>query len=775
MVGTVALAVVSSSLANAQGGDIWETRAPMPTPRRLLAAAAEAGKVYTFGGCGSPCFQPPFHVSAFEETRVEVYDPERDRWEVRSPMPTILFGAAAAAPGDGRIYTFGGFVSPDVVQEYDPGSDSWRLRSSMPTPRHGLATVALGGNIYVLGGSDGRRALGTLEVYDPATDSWSRGAPMPTPRVFLAAAAVGGRIYAIGGSPDCCGDAATDAVEVYDPATDTWRAAASLPVAQQVSAAADAGGAILTFGGFIPGQGAQGRTFEYDPESDRWTERATMPTARDQSAAARVNPVFVVGGSVDCHCRALPTNESYRPREPPTPTADLTIEKDDGVDEVADGVRVTYRITVRNRGPAPVEGAAVSDRLPPSLRDVTWTCRSSPEARCTDRGTGDLDDRVDLPPGGSATYTVTGIFEEDGAAEVSGVPERDQPTELVNTATVTAPEGVEDPVPGNDSATDVDAVVSAAGPPVDVALAKAVESGRTGVDFGQKVVEGGPTEVDAGDELAYLLTVTNRGPGATRARVLDPLPRALRATARWTCEPPPGGSCTQATGSGDVATVVELPTGSSATIRIVATVADDFLGLLVNSASARALGRLESDPSDNSAFVETTVFRPQPGLHAAKTARVSGSEVTFTLVLLNSGPGAQGDNPGPELLDTLPEALSLRGATASRGTVQTEGNTVRWIGDLPARSTVTIGVTARIEDGSGGGISNQATVFFDLDGAGENESSRSSDDPTVAGFEDPTRAPSGVLEIPTLPWAGLVALAFLLVAGGLACLGGWRP
>src|SRR4030095_7876500 len=163
-------------------GDSWADPPPaaMPTPRRLLAAAADRGKIYTFGGCGSPCFAPPLHTSTFEETRVEVYNPDSagsNPWSLGKPIPAIVFGAAAAAPGYGKIYLFGGFVTGKTVLEYDPDANSWAAKRPMPTPRHGLAAVALDDKVYVLGGSNGSAASNALEVYDPKQDSWSRKAP----------------------------------------------------------------------------------------------------------------------------------------------------------------------------------------------------------------------------------------------------------------------------------------------------------------------------------------------------------------------------------------------------------------------------------------------------------------------------------------------------------------------------------------------------------------------------------------------------------------------
>jgi uncharacterized repeat protein (TIGR01451 family) len=48
-----------------------------------------------------------------------------------------------------------------------------------------------------------------------------------------------------------------------------------------------------------------------------------------------------------------------------------------------------------------------------------------------------------------------------------------------------------------------------------------------------------------------------------------------------------------------------------------------------------------------------------------------GGTVIDTVVLTNSGPATQGDNPGDEFVDVLPPGLRLVGATASTGTVGT--------------------------------------------------------------------------------------------------------
>ena len=144
------------------------------------------------------------------------------------------------------------------------------------------------------------------------------------------------------------------------------------------------------------------------------------------------------------------------------------------------------------------------------------------------------------------------------------------------------------------------------------------------------------------------------------------------------------------------------------------------------------------------------------------------------MVLTNSGPGTQGDNPGNELTDVLPAGLTLVGATATSGnaTATVATRTVTWNGSLAAGGSVTITITATIDANVAPGttLTNQATFAYDADGNGTNESSGVTDDPAQAGAADPTsfQVAPGVVppQVPTLDGMGLALLALLLAMGG---------
>jgi uncharacterized repeat protein (TIGR01451 family) len=119
------------------------------------------------------------------------------------------------------------------------------------------------------------------------------------------------------------------------------------------------------------------------------------------------------------------------------PTADLSISQSSD----RTGTDITYTIVVRNAGPSDVNGATVSDPVPPGISGFNWTCAAGNGAVCgAPNGTGDINQNVDLPVSGMVTFTVG-----------STVTTSDT---VVNTATVTAPAGITDPVPDNDQAVD---------------------------------------------------------------------------------------------------------------------------------------------------------------------------------------------------------------------------------------------------------------------------------------------------------------------------------
>jgi N-acetylneuraminic acid mutarotase len=149
---------VNTSEAYDPKTDTWTSKAPMPTPRHHLTSAIVDGKLYVFGGrtVGSNSSLSSSYVNLNSN---EMYDPISDTWTSKAPMPSNRSGLAAAAYEDGKIYVFGGEDAISVMtfdnnEKYDPKTDKWTSENPMPTARHGLAAVFdnITKRIYVIGG-----------------------------------------------------------------------------------------------------------------------------------------------------------------------------------------------------------------------------------------------------------------------------------------------------------------------------------------------------------------------------------------------------------------------------------------------------------------------------------------------------------------------------------------------------------------------------------------------------------------------------------------------
>ena len=168
--------------------------------------------------------------------------------------------------------------------------------------------------------------------------------------------------------------------------------------------------------------------------------------------------------------------------------ADLSVSKTDGSSTYAPGRNVVYTVVVSNAGPSSVTGATVADALPTGIATSSWTAVASGGASGTLSGSGAISQSVNLPSGGSMTYTVT-----------MAVP-ANRTGDLVNTATVTAPAGITDPTPGNNSATDTDTQASSADLTVTKTDSSTTYAPGSNVVYTVVVSNAGPSNVTGGDD-----------------------------------------------------------------------------------------------------------------------------------------------------------------------------------------------------------------------------------------------------------------------------------
>jgi uncharacterized repeat protein (TIGR01451 family) len=363
------------------------------------------------------------------------------------------------------------------------------------------------------------------------------------------------------------------------------------------------------------------------------------------------------------------------------PLANLSIANSDGVTTATPGGTVTYTITAANAGPSAAPGSSLTDTFPAALT-CTWTCAGSAGGTCTASGSGDINDTVGLPVGGSVIYTASCAISPSATGS------------LANTASITAPAGVTDPNTGNNSAIDTDTL----SPQANLAI--------TNSD--------GAATATPGGTVTYTITASNStGPSAAPgSNVSDTFPASLTCT--WTCVGANGGTCT-ASGSGNINDTVSLPKTGSVTYTASCNISATATGTLVNVATVAPSATVSDPTPGNNTGTDTDTLSPQADLGITNTDGVTsatpGGAVTYTIIATNSsGPSAA---PGSNVSDTFPASLTCTwtcvGANGGTCTASGSGN-INDAVNLPKTGSVTYTASCNISAAATGSLVNTATV-----------------------------------------------------------------
>lgn len=131
------------------------------------------------------------------------------------PMIERRYGAAIAAVG-GKLYIFGGTDGgasfSDTIECFDPATNTSRIVGRMRQARFLHGAAAVGTRIVVMGGYNGHTDFdkldgmppwqmdGSVEIFDPSTGRCTPGPDLPEPRVDFACVSDGRLVYVIGGA-----------------------------------------------------------------------------------------------------------------------------------------------------------------------------------------------------------------------------------------------------------------------------------------------------------------------------------------------------------------------------------------------------------------------------------------------------------------------------------------------------------------------------------------------------------------------------------------------
>jgi len=293
-------------------GAYWGAATALPQTMSGGALVMAGGWAWHLGGSNGTSNQSTVYYS-----RVNA-DGTLGAWDTRSALPSgtalpnAISGLGAAVSG-GRVYAVGYDGSEATASAYmaawntDGTLSAWTKLTALPASKQGHGFVIYRGRLYAAGGSNGTSAQST--TYSASIQAggtlgaWRAETSLPGPRQYLSLTAFGGYLYLIGGSD---GSSAYGTVYRSPVASDgslgAWEALASMPEARFSASAVINEGWLYVLGG-DSGSGVQNTIFRssFTPLGalGAWQTTDPLPAARRSQAAAVYNGQLYVAGGQD--------------------------------------------------------------------------------------------------------------------------------------------------------------------------------------------------------------------------------------------------------------------------------------------------------------------------------------------------------------------------------------------------------------------------------------------------------------------------------------------
>jgi N-acetylneuraminic acid mutarotase len=278
--------------------------------RRILAALLAAGLTAVAAAAQAPI------ASAAQAQAASAAAAAPAAWSQLPPSPLKRLEVFGAKLGR-SIYVMGGYEEQRVlgtmpyelspvpstkVERYDLDTGKWSFQAKMPMHLDHARAVAYRGKLYVTGGNNFiALAMPFFWEYDPAADKWTQLPMLPQPTAAHASAVIGDKLIVAGGYIFPL-DFST--VQVFDFSTMTWSRGPDLPVVNDHSTGVALGGYMYVIGG-RPNDLTQGvayhEVFRWKPGMKAWQRVADLPYTRSGLGAAPVCGRIAVFGGEDPH------------------------------------------------------------------------------------------------------------------------------------------------------------------------------------------------------------------------------------------------------------------------------------------------------------------------------------------------------------------------------------------------------------------------------------------------------------------------------------------
>jgi uncharacterized protein len=291
--------------------------------------------------------------------------------------------------------------------------------------------------------------------------------------------------------------------------------------------------------------------------------------------------------------------------------SDLAVTVTDAPDPVTAGANLAYTISISNNGPDPSIGTVWNFTVPAGLSFVSlpavagWSC-TTPAV-----GSGGTVSCTAVAAVSSDVFTLTLAVDPAIAAG----------TVLSGTATVSGPNG--DPVPGNNSATAMTTVATAA----DISVSNSAA----------------PAAAVSGEAIVYTITLSNAGPShAATVSLGNAIPAdttfaSLTSPAGWSCTTPAVGA------TGNVACSAGSLAIGPAVFTLTVTVDAGATATSISSTATVSAATTDPNPGNESATA-TTPLSAQADLGVSSSATpasvIAGENLSYTFSVSNAGPSA---------------------------------------------------------------------------------------------------------------------------------------
>ncbi|WP_317169958.1 Ig-like domain-containing protein [Pedobacter sp. SG918] len=367
----------------------------------------------------------------------------------------------------------------------------------------------------------------------------------------------------------------------------------------------------------------------------------------------------------------------------------LAIQKT-GPSSINAGEQISYTITVTNQGTANANASVITDAIPASILNPSWTTSVTGTAVVTAGATGSTNAvsvTGDIPAGAAnkIVITVTGTVDAGTAA-----------TSIANSATVT-------PAESGATAKTSNTVTTSVGKLPSISLTKT-----------------GPATAKAGETVTYIIEAVNNGPSnASNLSITDAIPTQLTGVT-WTVVAAGTSTVSAASGTGNVSLTSNLKVGTANKVTITATGTISAAQSNVTITNQAVATPTEAGISPvNSNAVNTAISNKSTItiVKAGPSSVNAGENITYTLSIKNAGPS---NAVAAVIADNIPSGITnVSWSTAVTGSASITlgasgaGNNISITGDIPAgaANAINVTITGKVNTAfAGSSLSNSATV-----------------------------------------------------------------